>query len=78
MPRYKDPEYLAEFLKQHTVPELKKLAGFISSAVPTCTAEIVGQIKTHLSNPEILRRLWSQPDEMQQADLPKLGYGVSE
>jgi hypothetical protein len=72
MPRYKEPEFLAEILEQYTVPELKKLAGLTPSGVPSRKADIVSTLKTYLTNPENLRRLWAKLDEVQQAAVAQL------
>ncbi|GIK42700.1 MAG: hypothetical protein BroJett011_65330 [Chloroflexota bacterium] len=70
MPRYSSqpqPENLSDFLQSYTVPNLKKLAGLVSSALPTRKDELIATLQNYLGSPENLRQLWQRLDSVQQA-----------
>lgn len=80
MPRRKstsEPETLHEFLDSYTVPTLKKLAGLLTSDLPTRKAEIIAVIRKRMEDDEGLRKLWQRLDTVQQAAVAEVVHSPS-
>jgi len=74
---HSDPQVLKEFLENHTVPVLKKLAGLLERGLPSRKAEIMAVIRKHMENPDRLRELWGYLDPLQQAAVTEVVHASS-
>ncbi|MCB0156270.1 MAG: hypothetical protein KDF65_15855 [Anaerolineae bacterium] len=54
------------------MPQLKQLAGLVTSGLPNRKADVIELIATYLSNPDNLHWEWQQLDEIQQAAVAEM------
>ncbi len=73
-----DPQMLKDFLESYTVPILKRLAALLTSGLPTRKAELVALIQQHLENPDTLRKLWAELNDLQRAAVAEVVHAWSE